>query len=38
MVFAIGCGFVNNYYLYTILRFLIAINVSGAYMVGFVLS
>lgn len=38
MVFAIGCGFVQNYYIYVVLRFLIAVNVSGAYMIGFVLS
>ncbi|XP_046439382.1 organic cation transporter-like protein isoform X2 [Daphnia pulex] len=38
MVFATGCGFVQNYYLYVALRFLIAVNVSGAYMIGFVLS
>ena len=38
MVFATGCGFVQNYYIYVALRFLIAVNVSGAYMIGFVLS
>ena len=38
MVFAVGCGFVQNYYIYVVLRFLIAVNVSGAYMIGFVLS
>lgn len=38
MVFAIGCGFVQNYYIYVVLRFLIAVNVSGAYMIGFVLT
>lgn len=37
MVFGVGCGFVRNYYIYTALRFLIAINTSGAYMIGFVL-
>ncbi|XP_046654329.1 organic cation transporter protein-like [Daphnia pulicaria] len=38
MVLATGCGFVQNYYLYVALRFLIAVNVSGAYMIGFVLT
>lgn len=38
LVFAVGCGFVNDYYMYTIMRFFIAVNTSGAYMVGFVLS
>ena len=38
MVFAIACGFANNYYVYVVIRFLIAINVRGGYMIGFVLS
>ena len=38
MVFAVGCAFVQNYYIYIAMRFLIAFNTSGAYMAGFVLS
>jgi MFS family permease len=38
MVFALGCAFVHNYVLYVILRFLIAVNANGAYMIGFVMT
>lgn len=38
LVFAVGCAFIQNYYIYIFMRFLIAINTSGAYMTGFVLS
>ena len=38
MVFSVGCAFIQNYYLYIVVRFLIAVNVGGAFMTGFVLG
>lgn len=38
LVFGVACGFVKDYSIYVLLRFLIAVNVSGSYMIGFVLS
>lgn len=38
LIFALMCGIVNNYLLYTIVRFIVAINTAGAYMIGFVLG
>lgn len=38
MIFAIGSAFIQNYYFYIVVRFLIAINVGGAYIAAFVLS
>ena len=38
MVFAIGCGFVKNYYVYLVVRFLMAVNDGGAHMIGFVMG
>ena len=37
-ILAVACGFVTNYPLYIVMRFLIAINTAGSYMIGFVLG
>ena len=38
LVTSLSIAFVDDYYLYVALRFFLAANVSGAYMIGFVLS